>query len=180
MYRHDDHLAALLSQFVPSRKVAFLGGEQEGNTVSAVGRRIEPCAVDLVIFQGGQGNAAEEEGELAQGVGVVEPLVAEGHVVADRGALAAAKCFSVPENDGAIFVQDVPDGVVVLPELKDWELKDWALAEDLQICVAARVVGCVVGCGLRCVGQIEWISDVNAATPEGLGAHGIVVGAGKK
>jgi hypothetical protein len=33
---------------------------------------------------------------------------------------------------------------------------------------------------LSCVGQVEWISDVDDATPERLRAYGIVVGSERK
>jgi hypothetical protein len=55
-----------------------------------------------------------------------------------------------------------------------------ASAEDLQISVVAGVVGCVIRGFLCRVGLIEWTGDANAAAPERLRAHGVVVGSERK
>lgn len=50
----------------------------------------------------------------------MQPLLAEGDVVADSWAVVAiAECITVHEDDGATDVGDVLNGVVVSAELDD-------------------------------------------------------------
>jgi len=127
-----------------------------------------------------RGVAAEVEGEIFVGAGVLQPQLVEAEVVKDHGAAAAVEHVAVRQDDALTVVEDVQDGVVVTTENDGRRrLRPLALAGDLQVGVAAGV-GCsiviVIGYDSGCAGEVEGISDRYVAAHRRFQAHGSVIG----
>ena len=121
--------------------------------------------------------AAEEEGEVGVGAGVMQPCLVEGDVVADCRAAAADEHVAVRQNDGVGVVEDLLDGVVLAAETDDRDPgRPFALAENLQVGVAAGVVVSVIGGLYGRVVEVEGIADIDAAALERLRANRTVIG----
>lgn len=168
----------------------FVGEHERGSTTRCVPR---PRAVDPVLIRVETerpriaaawllGEAAEEEGEIVvrAGVAQLQPRLVEADVVADPGAIAAAKHVGVGQQEAVVVVEDVLDRVVGSAEVDDGGLRfPVVLAGYLQVGVPARE-GCAVVVGGR-VGEVERVVDFDAAAPDRrVHAHGNVVGGRKR
>jgi len=89
---HGDNLAAVRGQLVHLVPFKLTSHEHEGVSWASIRSTLEPRAFDFECVKiWRHGIAAEEEGEVSVGPGVIQPCVVEADFVADCGAVAASE-----------------------------------------------------------------------------------------